>query len=140
MNELHILKEIVNNLPSYNPGTIHDNVLEMDTLSGTAYAIGLCNCKEIAVAKTTLSEGCVLDAHYHVEKEIVVVFDGSLRIWENVTSTEDTQDDSFVELKAGDIFIIEPGVSHVVESPSGCKMIVMTIPAAKHFPETWVKR
>jgi len=135
MTELDILRDIINKLPDHNPGYIHDNILDMDTLKGTAYAIALCNCGKVAVAKTTLSEGCVLDAHYHKEKEIIVLFEGTLRLWINVTSIEDTQDDQFVEYNAGDVVIIEPNIPHVAESITGCKFIILTVPASKGFPK-----
>jgi len=134
MHEIEMLRKIVKTLPNYNPGVIDGDTLILDTLSGSGKAIGLCNCEKIAIANTVLSEETVLDAHYHPEKEIVILYEGLLRIWINVTSIEDTQEDTFVELQAGDIYIIEPNTSHIVETIEGCRFIVITIPASKGFP------
>jgi quercetin dioxygenase-like cupin family protein len=92
---------------------------------GKAMSFGLWKTQEIAVARTVMSEGAKWQKHSHDEKEIVIVYRGSIKI---------IHDDHEVLLVEGDTYTIEPGNRHEAISANGCDVIAITIPAADDWP------
>jgi quercetin dioxygenase-like cupin family protein len=79
----------------------------------------------VAVQRSFLPRGCVLDDHHHDEKEILVVYSGRM----NVVFKDRT-----VSLSASDVLEIPPLSTHRAEAVEDTWCIGITIPAAEGYP------
>ena len=129
---LEKLKAYVELLPDHVPGTLVGNILELDAETGIGYCIGLKKNRSVAVADTVVSIGSKFLMHFHPEKEIMVVYQGAIRLTVYGATADDPVETHY--LRAGDVHIIDPNISHNSEALEDSKIIAITIPAAVNFP------
>lgn len=80
---------------------------------------------DVAVHRWFNSRGTKFPEHSHAEKELKVIYQGTMQLTRN-GKTE--------VLKKGDFVYIEPNSVHSSTFPEDCKYITITIPPAKEFP------
>ena len=80
----------------------------------------------MAIAKTFLGEGTIYDWHSHKETEVLVVYEGEMRVYR-----EGGEHEVFLP---GEAAHISPGENHRVETPVDTWVVAITVPAAKEFP------
>ena len=134
MEPIDVLRKMIEGLPDYNQGIMADGFLELETRKGKATGYNLFNNGTIAVARTTMTAGTILDAHYHHEVEHLLVYEGALRLYLNCPSCDHLEEKDFIHLKRGDCYTIQPDIPHVVLVETHCNCIAITIPASKGFP------
>jgi len=93
---------------------------------GTMLSVGLKKMGSIAVADTFMSKGSMALSHRHLQKEIVIVYEGAV-IFE--------VDNRNILLQEGDVLEINSNTPHsVVNVVEDTHVIAITIPADKSFP------
>jgi len=127
-SNLDELRQIVESLPSWEQRWAGngDRIVEIDTANGTSIAKGLHKEPTIAVALCESKEGTVFDIHSHMEKEIIVQFEGSQDI--------EFDNNETIRINAGDVLVIPPGINHKACYPVNSRCIAITLPAAYGFP------
>ena len=95
--------------------------------SGGGHTIGLLKTPSIAVAKTMFEKYSVMESHIHAEKEILIVYSGSMTICHNNTKTK---------MNVGCVIEITPHMEHAAFTENEqCEFIAITIPSNINFPE-----
>jgi len=95
--------------------------------SGGGHTAGLMKTPLIAVAKTKFEKYSVMESHPHAEKEIIIVYSGSMTICSNNTKTK---------MNVGGVIEIDPQMEHAAFTENEeCEFIAITIPANINFPE-----
>jgi len=127
------LEELTNLLPSI-PKIVKkeveecEGVVEYPIKDGHCFSYSLFSSPLISVARTFVSAGGVLPEHEHKEKEIAIVYSGSVMV-----RSDDDRDGKV--LKKGDLIQYNPGVVHYLRALEDTWFIAMTIPHSKDYPE-----
>jgi len=124
---LRRLREVVQKLPP--PLTM----LALEAVAGIKYAtvdgecmgVALFNVPRVAVQRAFMSEGALLPAHTHTNKEILVIYAGGL----DVMVGGETR-----SYGPGAVIEFEIGTPHVVHATADTWMIGVTIPADAGYP------
>ena len=95
-------------------------------IHGSCTGKGLMKIGRVGVMDATMSENCELKAHDHAVTEIFAVYEGDLLI---------ETADWIKEINVGGTISIPVGTKHIAKSINGCKMIAVTIPASKGYPD-----
>jgi len=129
------LEELTNLLPSIPKiedykRKIEDceGMVEYPIKDGTCFSYSLFSSPFISVARTFVSAGGVLPEHKHDEKEIAIVYSGSVMV-------RSSDDRNGKILKEGDLMVYDPGVVHYLRALEDTWFIAMTIPHSKDYPE-----
>jgi mannose-6-phosphate isomerase-like protein (cupin superfamily) len=131
MEAIEKLKAYYELMPDHTPGILNGNILELESENGVGYCIGLKKNHKVAVADTIVSKGSVFVKHFHVEKEVMIIYDGHLRL----TIHGCTKPEEVYDLYSGDFFVLEANTPHNSEAMEDTKLIAITIPASTYFPE-----
>ena len=134
MDLLEQAKSILNDLPDGNMGSYCDDLMELTLSGGIGYSLGLFKNEKVAVAKTKVSKGSIFAPHYHKETEILILFEGQLKIWKGIAKMEDRDDIEPIILDMAQTMIIEPNTPHLAEALADTQLIAVTVPASKRFP------
>ncbi len=92
---------------------------------GGGKGYGIYNEPDASVLVASIEKNSLHQYHSHPEKEILVVIAGEF---------ESIIGEKTVTLKVGDVLEIPANVAHVSVYPSACKIIAITIPQSKDFP------
>jgi quercetin dioxygenase-like cupin family protein len=125
---LEALRQIVPNLPELVAEHKAD-VIEYKVPNGTCLGIGLFkpSSGEIAVQRSFLSMGTVLDVHQHEGKhETLVLYRGEAQVEMGGVT---------IDLKIGQPLYSPPGISHNLIAVTDCWVIGITTPASSGYPE-----
>jgi quercetin dioxygenase-like cupin family protein len=93
---------------------------------GECYGIGLLKNDDIAVQDAVIGPRTILLPHDHREIEFLIVYEGDLTI--HIDGEDHT-------ITKGHCIIINPGIQHIGESNEGCKIIGITVPGSKGYPD-----
>jgi mannose-6-phosphate isomerase-like protein (cupin superfamily) len=105
--------------------TLHDtDILDADG-SKKANMRYIYKDEDCAICMAYIEGGFTHSNHFHQEWEVLILLRGqALRIF------EDHQD----EMKIGIPMVVEPLEHHVMYYPIGSKILAITVPASRHFP------
>jgi quercetin dioxygenase-like cupin family protein len=104
---------------------VDGNVAEYSSVPGDVVGQGLYNDRAVAVQKVLMKEGAVVDRHTHKSFEIMVIYEGKIRFYDD-RGTHD--------LDIGDSIYYPPGVAHSAEAMRDSWMIAITVPSAEGYP------
>jgi quercetin dioxygenase-like cupin family protein len=132
MNNIERLRELTEKLPEVVPleavVQLEDGrYVEYDVLRGFCSSYGLYNNEQVAVARSVATGGTLFPKHDHGEHEFVIVVQGSGRIT--------IGENEVIEFEGPFSYTFLPGVSHEFEFDTMTKMICVTVPASKGFPD-----
>ena len=133
-SSLEKLKEIIKELPDGNYGSYSDDLMELSLIGGIGYSVGLLKNEKVAVAKTVVSKGSIFAPHYHKEVEVIIVFEGGLKVWNGINAIDDIHEKEYLVLGAKETLVIDPEIPHIAEAIADTQLIAVTIPASKRFP------
>jgi len=129
------LEELTNGLPAIPK--VQDSKIEIEDCGGAVeypikgghcFAHPLFTSPDISVARTFVSAGGILPEHKHDEKEIAVVYSGSVMV-----RSDDGRNDTI--LRAGDLLVYEAGVIHYLRALEDTWFISMAVPYSKDYPD-----
>jgi quercetin dioxygenase-like cupin family protein len=118
-NQLLKLKELVKQVP--NTG----HMVDYDVKEGSSLGIGLFKNEQIAVQQNELKEGTIFPAHAHDGIEVIIVYEGEVTFHYK---------DEAITLKVGDVLRIPAMEEHFVTVKKDSKMIGITIPPDRGYP------
>lgn len=126
-NNLEKLKILTENLPSFPEKILDDDYgyreYKMD--AGTCFSWFIHRSgNNIAVHRWFNSSGTEFQIHVHLEKEWIIIYEGSM---------EFIMGDIITLLKKGDYVVTEPNIPHAAHFPEDCKYITVTIPPSKDY-------
>jgi len=129
IDELAILTAVIpkGNLRSNEGGSY----VELVVKEGVSFSQGLKKISKIAVADTVVSDGAIFGPHYHKEREIIIVYEGALKMWRGAGNDED----DYSLIKEREVFICEPNIPHRAQAIGETRFIAITMPSAKDFPD-----
>lgn len=94
---------------------------------GEGVSIGLLKIAAVAVARTRFAPNSLMKYHSHKEKEIIIVFSGSMTVCNG-------KEQSY--LRAGELIELKPETDHAAFTKEDeCEFIAITIPSNINFPE-----
>jgi mannose-6-phosphate isomerase-like protein (cupin superfamily) len=112
---------------------IEENKATYETSSGSCTGTALFKIDKIAVQHAILSEDTELLPHKHDDcEEILICYEGDLEI----ITKEDVERILTTVITVGGVVMIRLGVVHIAKSVGGCKLIAITIPSSKGYPNT----
>lgn len=127
MVRIRELSEKLSDYKSLLQLTNEDATRQFFTLeSGGGETMGLFKEPIAAVAITAFYPYTSFPLHFHEEKEVFICLCGEIEFYTAETSKT---------LRAGDIFYVEAGQPHRAVTRSGCRILAVTIPAAKDWPD-----
>ncbi len=103
----------------------HNGFVDFVWDKGGGRGYGIYNEADASILVADIVENSLHQCHSHPEKEILIVLEGEF---------ESVIRDEAVILKKGDIREIPASVPHVSVYPSSCKLLAITIPQSKDFP------
>ena len=125
-DNLKKLTELTNNLPDF-PNVVGGNGFkEYEMECGTCFAWNVFYAESICVTRWFSSYGTKFPTHTHEEKELIIIYKGSLI----VTFSDGTEK----KLGMGDTFEVAAGASHSGYFPEDTKFLTIMIPAAEYYP------
>ena len=109
---------------------IHDSGshVEYPIQGGHCFSVSLFSSPEISVARTFVSAGGILPDHKHDEKEIAIVYSGSIMV-----RSSDNKNDKIV--RAGGLLEYDPGIVHYARALEDTWFIAMTVPHSNDYPQ-----
>lgn len=135
------LKELTSKLPPFPPqieqaeyknsykeisAIAHDGYREYQLEGGDCFSWFIHRSgNDIAIHRWFISGGAIFPEHAHEEREMIVIYAGTMVMHKEGTDTI---------LNKGDSIMIEPGVVHSSTYPEDCKFITLMIPPSKEFP------
>lgn len=121
------LEALQENTPSFEDlvSTLHGSFVQYHMNQGFAVGYGLLHEDDCAVQKMFFSQQAEFPEHSHGEHEYFVILSGSGKVLIGEKET------SFEPL---DCIVIEPGQKHSWKFETNTKLIALTVPASKGFP------
>lgn len=104
------------------------SVVEYPVKGGHCFSHSLFNSPETSVARTFVSSGAILPEHKHDEKEIIVIYSGSVMV-----RSDNDQNEKI--MTPGDFMIYDPGVIHYARALEDSWFISMAVPHSNDFPQ-----
>ena len=124
---LERLRELTPELPLL--ASMSDNlaapIVHYDIPGGCALSTCLLAHSEIAVQDCFMPTGSSFPEHTHSVKEVIVVYEGELRV--SVGGRETT-------MRRGDVVYFIPGHPHTVEAITDVRVVGLTVPAEEGYP------
>ena len=130
---LEMLELFSGTIPDHAPTNNSSYITELVVEGGVGFAKGFKKTDAIAVADITVSNGSRFKPHYHEQREVIIVYEGALKVWKGMEDKFDESD--YVLVESQKVFICEPNVPHQVEAVGDTRAIAITMPANKHFPD-----
>ena len=93
---------------------------------GTGIQIGMFNIKNIAIARDFFSKGSLCPVHSHIEREMIIVYEGSLEVR--------YIDGTTVVLNKYDHVVISPQVGHCGFALEDTWFLAITLPSSEDWP------
>jgi len=92
---------------------------------GTAISYNLLTLPEVCVARTFVSSGSKFPTHNHFEKELLIIYSGSMMM---------TVGDRKLIMKEGDCIKLDTEVPHSARALEDTWFIAVSVPYSKDFP------
>lgn len=129
--EIEILEKLTNRLPKYP--TLKDLKInewkewnEYKVIGGSMKSQSIHNCNEVAICKTIMSKGTILEEHIHPgSAEILVVLEGTLKI---------LMDNGVYTLSNSEYLKINENINHIAMAMENTTLLAVTIPKDDGFP------
>jgi len=110
-----------------------------DDDKGTIYSVKKGGCKgypllkneHIAVQRSIMIPNTELEVHRHEGVEYLVCYEGDIKIVNKDQDGEVVE----VEIGKGGIIAVTPNTQHIATSKTGCRLVAITIPADKGYPD-----
>lgn len=111
---------------SLSPAHTRAPVVSVTMDEGSCKMVGLYQQPELSVALATLTAGARVASHYHKETEYLLVISGRM-----IVHRGDCVDD----MQVGKILVLVPGEVHWAEFPSDSRILAVTIPQSRGYPD-----
>jgi quercetin dioxygenase-like cupin family protein len=128
MSNIDILKEITSNLMDHiDTNFISQSSVKFssDTGKGNIMSFKLYSQPYVNVSNVFMSEGAGFVKHMHDSKQILAVYEGTLRL--HIEGKE------IIDLKQNDSYCIDKNIAHHSVAVSDCWFISITMPEEKAF-------
>ena len=125
--EINVLYEMIEQIPDhlvFNFGP--EEWASVKVVNGESKVRSIMRIKEICILDSELTPLTEVEIHYHDEKEIFIVYEGTITV---------TIKDVIHKYSAGEVVEISPNTPHFVKTDDGCKLIAITIPANKYWSD-----
>ena len=127
--KLEELVEMTEQLPPFAlviEKTVIGEIQTFKMEKGTGIQIGMFNIKNIAIARDFFSKGSLCPVHSHTEKEMIIVYEGSLEAR--------YIDGTTVVLNKYDHVVIPPHVGHCGFALEDTWFLAITLPSSEDWP------
>ena len=124
---LERLRELTPDLPllASMSASLSEPIVKYDIPGGCALSTCLLAHSEVAVQDCFMPAGAKFPEHTHSVKEVIVVYEGELRV---------SFGDRETTMKRGDVVYFVPGQPHSAKAITDVRVVGLTVPAEEGYP------